>query len=65
MGQYDQTFDLKINVCYCDLYFMVQTCISWPNDFALCLKDYLMDKCHIFQIMRQADPNFDLKINMV
>ena len=24
MGQYDWTFDLKINVCHCDLYFMVQ-----------------------------------------
>ena len=23
MGQYDQTFDLKINVCHYDLYFMV------------------------------------------
>ena len=24
MGQYDQTFDLKINIRHCDLYFMVQ-----------------------------------------
>ena len=43
MGQYDQTFDLKINVCHCDLYFMVS------SDFALHLKDCLMDKCHIFK----------------
>ena len=24
MSQYDRTFDLKINVGHCDLYFMVQ-----------------------------------------
>ena len=24
MGQYDPTFDLKINACLCDLYFMDQ-----------------------------------------
>ena len=24
IGQYDQTFDLKVNVSRCDLYFMVQ-----------------------------------------
>ena len=24
IGQYDQTFDLKVNVSHCDLYFMVQ-----------------------------------------
>ena len=23
MGQYDRTFDLKINVCHCDVYFMI------------------------------------------
>ena len=41
----------------------------WPilhglSDFALYLKDYLMDECHFFQIMRQFDPNFDFKINI-
>ena len=35
MCQYDQTFDLKINVGHCDL-------ISWASDFALNLEDYLM-----------------------
>ena len=35
MGQHNrQTFDLKINIYHCDLYFM-----DW------CLKDYLMDEC--------------------
>ena len=38
MGQYDETFDLRINVCHYDLYFI-----------ALCLEDYLMDECHIFR----------------
>ena len=42
MGQYDQTFDLKINVFHCDQYFM-------SSDFPLCLKDYLMDEFHIFR----------------
>ena len=32
MNQYDQTFDLKINVTY----------IPWSSDFALYLEDYLM-----------------------
>ena len=35
MNQYDPTFDLKINVGHCDLYFMVQ-------DLALYLEGYLM-----------------------
>ena len=35
IGQYDQTFDLKVNVSHYDLYFMVQ----W---FALCLEVFLM-----------------------
>ena len=43
MGQCDQKFDLKINVYHCDTY------ISWSIDFALYLKDYLMDECHIFK----------------
>ena len=33
MGQYDQTFDLKVNVDHCDLL---------SSDFALYLEDYLM-----------------------
>ena len=51
------TFDLKINVGLCDLYFMVQ----W-----LCLiSTRLFDACLLyFQIMRQCDANFDLKVNI-
>ena len=41
MGQYDQTFDLKM--------YVTVTYISWSSDFALYLKDYLMDECHIFR----------------
>ena len=41
MGQYDWTFDLKINVTV--------TFISWSTDFALYLKDYLMDENHSFR----------------
>ena len=40
MNQYDSTFDLKINVGHCDLYFMVK----W---FAL-FEDYLMYEHHYF-----------------
>ena len=40
------------------------TYISWSSDFALRLKDYSMDDLSYFQIMRQDDPNFDLKINI-
>ena len=38
MNEYDQTFDLKINVGHCDLY------IPWSSDFALhmYLEEYLM-----------------------
>ena len=57
MGQYDQTFDLKINICHCDLYFMVQ----W---FCLMSKKLFDGWVSHFQIMRQGDPNFDLKINV-
>ena len=56
MGQYDQAFDLKINVCHCDLYFMVHI-------LPLYLKDSLMDESY-FQIMGHCDTNFDLKINI-
>ena len=41
MSQYDTTFDLKINVGHCDLYF-----ISWSSDFALYLEDYLTYEHH-------------------
>ena len=56
MGQYDSTFDLKINVGLSDLYFMVQfdlkiivspvTYISWSIDFVLYLGDCLMYEHH-------------------
>ena len=57
MSQYDTTFDLKINVGQCDLYFMVQwfCLISWRL-FDI-WKPY-------FGIMRQYDLMFDLKINV-
>ena len=57
MSQYDTTFDLKINVGHCDLYFMVQwfCLISWR----------LFDVwTSYFRIMSQYDPTFDLKINV-
>ena len=56
-GQYGQTFDLKINVGHCNLYFMVQwfCLISWR----------LFDVCtSYFGIMNQYGPRFDLKINI-
>ena len=55
MSQYDTTFDLKINVGHCDLYFMVQWfyLISWR------LFDIWTP---YFGIMSQYDPMFDLKI---
>ena len=55
--QYDTTFDLKINVGHCDVYFMVQwfCIISWR----------LFDVwTWYFGIMGQYDPTFDLKINV-
>ena len=57
IGQYDQTFDLKVNVSHCDLYFIVQ----W-----FCLMSWrLFDACtSYFGIMIQYDPRFDLKINV-
>ena len=57
MSQYDTTFDLKINVGHCDLYFIVQwfCLISWR----------LFDVwTSYFRIMIQYDPTFDLKINV-
>ena len=39
MNQYDPTFDLKIIVGHCDLYFMV-------SDFELYLRDYLVYEHH-------------------
>ena len=57
MSRYDLTFDLKINVGHCDLYFMVQWfCLISPSLFDGWVS--------YFQIMRQCDPNFDLKINI-
>ena len=53
MSQYDPTFDLKINVGYCDLYSLVQWffLISWR----------LFDVwTFLFGIMSQ----YDLKINI-
>ena len=57
MNQYDQTFDLKINVGHCDLYSMVQwfCLIAWRLFDAQTL---------LFGIMSQYDPKFDLKINI-
>ena len=43
IGQYDLTFDLKINV---NLYV---TYISWSSDIVLYLQDNLMHECHIFR----------------
>ena len=57
MSQYDLTFDIKINVGHCDLYFMVQ----W---FYLISPRLFDGWVSYFQIMRQCDPNFDLKINI-
>ena len=55
MSQYDTTFNLKINVGHCDLYFMVQwfCLISWR------LSDIWTP---YFGIMSQYDLMFDLKI---
>ena len=36
---------------------------SWSTDFALYLKDYLMDESY-FQIIRKCDPTLDLKVNI-
>ena len=57
MNQYDQTFDLKINVGHCDLYSMVQwfCLISWRLFDAWTL---------LFGIMSQYDLKFYLKINI-
>ena len=57
MSQYDMTFDLKINVGHCDLYFMVQWfyLVSWR----------LFDVwTSLFGIMSQYHMTFDLKINV-
>ena len=54
MGQYDPMFDLKINVGLCDLYFMAQWfCLISPRLFDAWVS--------YFQIMRQRDPNIELK----
>ena len=53
----DPTFDLKINVGHCDLYFMVQ----W-----LCLLPWKLFHAgtSLFGIMNQYDPTHDRKINL-
>ena len=56
-GQYDLTFDLKINVGLCDLYFMDR----WLGLISPRLFDAWMS---YFQIMRQCGPNFDLIVNI-
>ena len=57
MSQYDKTFNLKINVGHCDLYFMVQ----W-----FCLIAWILEEFDTwtpyFGIVSQYDPMFDLKI---
>ena len=57
MGQYDTTFDIKINVGLYDLYFIAQ----W-NTLPPTLFDAWISYC---QLMRQCDPNFDLKENIL
>ena len=57
MGLYDRTFHLKINVCHCDLYFMV-------HQFCLISQRLFDGWVSYFQIMRQCDTKFDLKINI-
>ena len=56
MSQHDPTFDLKINVALCDLYFMI-------SDFVFYFEDCLMYEHHYFGLSRY-DPTFDLKINV-
>ena len=53
---YIKTFDFKINVVHCDLYFMVQ----W-----FCLISWRLDVwTSFFGIMSQYDPTIDLKISV-
>ena len=56
ISQYDPTFDLKIHVGHCDLYFIVQ----W---FWHILKT-IWCKNTYFGIMSQYDMTFDFKINV-
>ena len=58
MSQFDMTFDFKINVGHCDLYFMVQ----WFCGLSWKLFDIWT---RYFGITSQYDPMFDLKINVV
>ena len=57
MNQYDQTFDLKINVGHYDLYFMV----LWFCPVSWRLFDIWTS---LFGIMNQYDPTFDLRLNV-
>ena len=59
MSQYDRSFDLKINVGHCDLYFMVQcVCLMFWSLFDVWTSYFG------FGIMSQYDTTFDLKINV-
>ena len=57
MNQYDPTYDLKINVGHCNLYFMVQ----W-----FCVTSWRLFETwtSYFGIMDQYEPTFDRKINV-
>ena len=57
MSRYDPTFDLKLNVGHCDLYFMVQ----W---FCLTSRRLFAASTSYFRIMSQYDTTFDLKVNV-
>ena len=58
MSQYDTTFDLKINVGHCDLYFMVQY-------FALYFEDCLIYEHHTLGLwVSMTQHQYDLKINV-
>ena len=57
MNQYDPTFDLRLDVGHCDLYFKVQWfCVTSRRQFHLWAS--------YFGIMGQCDMTFDLKINV-
>ena len=57
MNQYDPMFDLKINLCHCDLYFMVQ----W---FCLLPRRLFHVETSLFGIINPYDPTHDLKVNV-
>ena len=58
MGQYDQTFDIKINVGHCDLCFIVHWfCLIYWRLFDIWKS--------VFGILSQYDPTCDRKLNVV